>query len=92
MQLVPGPPGLEASTISLGYRGGGICIEYICEFITLNLKDPVPCGNIYRIPRVIDGHVEIYIPSFHMNVDVTFYEYKYFIIFTTTIIIISYFS
>ena len=27
-----------------------------------------------------------------MNVDVTFYEYKYFIIFTTTIIIISYFS
>ena len=41
MQLVPGPPGLEASTISLGYRGGGICIEYICEFINLNLKDPV---------------------------------------------------
>jgi len=47
MQLVPGPPGLEASTISLGYRGGGICIEYICEFITLNLKDPVMFYNIF---------------------------------------------
>ena len=28
MQLVPGPPGLEASTMSLGYRGGGITMVW----------------------------------------------------------------
>ena len=51
--LNPGPPALEASTIPLGYRGGGSCVIVYVDIYKL---PSIICGEAGELHYIIGKH------------------------------------